>query len=123
MLWTDWGRDWTAQATADAVYRTVNRGLRGGATILLHDNDITAAAGCWRATVAARSWRATVAALPRLLDRCAEIGLRVGPLAEHGLVTGRRYAPATLAPRAVTDRRPQPIRPTAASCDNASTAP
>jgi hypothetical protein len=54
-------------------------GLGGGGTILLHDSDVAASVG---------AWRSTLGALPRLLDECARRGLRVGPLAEHG-VTGR----------------------------------
>jgi peptidoglycan-N-acetylglucosamine deacetylase len=74
VLWTAWGRDWTATATAASIGRTVRGGLRSGGTVLLHDSDCTAAPG---------SWRNTLAALPALLDHCAERGWRVGPLREH----------------------------------------
>jgi peptidoglycan-N-acetylglucosamine deacetylase len=76
VLWTAWGRDWTAKATPDSVFRTVVGTLRGGGTILLHDSDCTAAP---------ESWRSTLGALPRLLEHCAAKGWPVGPLREHGL--------------------------------------
>lgn len=75
VLWTDWGRDWTATATGDSVYRRVTAGLAGGGTILLHDTASD--------TAAADSWRATLDALPRILDHCADRGWTVGPLVEH----------------------------------------
>jgi len=74
VLWTNWGRDWTAAATAESVQATVTRGLRGGGTILLHDSDCTSAP---------ESWRATLAALPRLLELLRGHGLTVGPLRDH----------------------------------------
>ncbi|HEX4246750.1 MAG TPA: polysaccharide deacetylase family protein, partial [Pseudonocardia sp.] len=77
VLWTDWGRDWTDDATAGSVFRTVTRDLAGGATVLLHDSPAGQAAP--------HAWRATLDALPRLLDHCAERGLRVGPLGDHGI--------------------------------------
>lgn len=75
VLWTCWGRDWTPSATPQSVLDTVRNGLTGGGTVLLHDSG-GAPAPC--------AWRSTLAALPRLLDDCAERGLRVGPLSEHG---------------------------------------
>jgi peptidoglycan/xylan/chitin deacetylase (PgdA/CDA1 family) len=81
VLWTAWGEDWTARATPESVHRTVVADLTGGGTILLHDSDVTSAPG---------SWRATLGALPRLVATCREQGLRVGPLAEHGV--GQRPA-------------------------------
>jgi peptidoglycan/xylan/chitin deacetylase (PgdA/CDA1 family) len=75
VLWSAWGRDWTARATAESVFHTVGRDLRGGGTVLLHDSDCTSKP---------ESWRATLGALPLLLAHCAEQGWRVGPLAEHG---------------------------------------
>ncbi|MDT3400831.1 polysaccharide deacetylase family protein, partial [Streptomyces sp. B1866] len=53
VLWSAWGRDWTAEATAASVRATVRRALRGGGTVLLHDAGRAAAPGCWRATLAA----------------------------------------------------------------------
>ncbi|MGK4584048.1 polysaccharide deacetylase family protein [Kitasatospora sp. HPMI-4] len=74
VLWSAWGRDWTATATPDSVHRTVTRRLAGGGTVLLHDTDCTAAPG---------SWRSTLGALPRLIDACHARGLNLGPLREH----------------------------------------
>jgi hypothetical protein len=56
------------------VFDLVAPGLVGGATILLHDSDSTAAPG---------SWRATLGAVPPIIDLCRERGLRIGPLREH----------------------------------------
>ncbi|MFB9239537.1 polysaccharide deacetylase family protein [Plantactinospora siamensis] len=76
VLWTCWGRDWTAEADPRTVLATVRAGLAGGGTVLLHDSDCASAPG---------AWRAALGALPELLAGCAERGWRVGPLAEHGL--------------------------------------
>lgn len=76
VLWTCWGREWASGATPGSVYATLAKDLTPGATVLLHDSDCTSPAG---AAVAA------LGALPRLLEDCAERGLRVGPLADHGL--------------------------------------
>ena len=76
VLWTTWGRDWTADATATSVSATVRRGLRPGATILLHDSDCTSAAG---------SSRATLEALPGLIEDIRSRSWRLGPLGEHSL--------------------------------------
>lgn len=75
VLWTCWGWDWTRRATPASVSATVLRGLSGGGTVLLHDSDVGAAPG---------SWRATLGALPWVLDHCRARGWAVGPLAEHG---------------------------------------
>jgi peptidoglycan-N-acetylglucosamine deacetylase len=76
VLWSCWGREWDANATPAMVFETLSRGLAGGACVLLHDSDCTSPAG---SAAAARG------ALPHLLATCAASGLRVGPLAEHGL--------------------------------------
>ncbi|MEV0594572.1 polysaccharide deacetylase family protein [Nonomuraea cavernae] len=76
VLWTVWGKDWTAEASPASVMTTLLPGLRGGATVLLHDSDHTAAPGCWRSALGA---------LPEVVDRCRQLGLRVGPLREHGV--------------------------------------
>jgi peptidoglycan-N-acetylglucosamine deacetylase len=82
VLWSAWGRDWTATATPASVRATVLRDLRSGGTVLLHDCDRAAAPGCWGAALAA---------LPGLVADCAEAGWSVGPLAEHGATaSGRR---------------------------------
>jgi peptidoglycan/xylan/chitin deacetylase (PgdA/CDA1 family) len=76
LLWTAWGRDWLPGATPRSVVQQLGRGVLDGGTMLLHDSDVTAAPG---------SWRVTVAALPMLADELARRGLRVGPVAEHGI--------------------------------------
>jgi peptidoglycan/xylan/chitin deacetylase (PgdA/CDA1 family) len=78
VLWSCWGWDWSAKSTPASVYDTVLGGLRGGGTVLLHDSDVAASVG---------AWRATLGALPRLLDECARRGLTVGPLGEHNVVS------------------------------------
>ncbi len=77
VLWTTWGRDWRPGATGESIAATVTRTFWPGATVLLHDSDVTSAPG---------SWRATLDALPLLAGRWAAGGLRVGPLREHGVV-------------------------------------
>jgi peptidoglycan-N-acetylglucosamine deacetylase len=74
VLWTCWGRDWMPSATPQFVLDTLRSRLTGGGTVLLHDSDCAAPAG---------AWRSTLGALPRLLDDCAQRGLRVGPLSGH----------------------------------------
>ncbi|MDF6040698.1 polysaccharide deacetylase family protein [Streptomyces sp. JH14] len=76
VLWSAWGRDWTAHADTRSVRASVLADLTGGGTVLLHDADGWSAPG---------AWRATLAALPRLLTECSRLGLTVGPLAEHGI--------------------------------------
>ncbi|MFF5260879.1 polysaccharide deacetylase family protein [Actinomadura viridis] len=76
VLWTAWGRDWTAAATPASVLATLRPDLRGGATVLLHDSDCTSSPG---------SWRSALGALPDLIAQCGGAGLRVGPLREHGV--------------------------------------
>ena len=76
VLWTCWGKDWSAKATPHTVHRTVSRHLAGGGTILLHDADCTSAP---------ESWRSTLGAVPRLIEDCHAAGLAVGPLSEHAL--------------------------------------
>lgn len=66
LLWSRWGRDWTARATAVSIARRVTEGAAAGDVLLLHDSDAYGADGCWRATVAA---------LPRILDRLDAHGL------------------------------------------------
>lgn len=60
VLWTRWGRDWRARATAESICREVTDGLVGGDVLLLHDADRYSARD---------SWRATLAALPAVIDR------------------------------------------------------
>jgi peptidoglycan/xylan/chitin deacetylase (PgdA/CDA1 family) len=74
VLWTTWGRDWRADATADTVAATIEATWHPGATVLLHDSDLTSAPG---------SWRAALEALPLLAEQWDRDGLAVGPLADH----------------------------------------
>jgi peptidoglycan/xylan/chitin deacetylase (PgdA/CDA1 family) len=76
VLWTAWGRDWRANATADTVVADLLKGQLDGGTMLLHDSDCTSAP---------LSWRNTIAALPPLVDVLREQALVVGPLRDHGL--------------------------------------
>lgn len=76
ILWTTWAKDWRSDATPESVEAMMTPGLVGGATLLLHD------ASDNRAPM---SWTATAGALPALLRECAERGLQVGPLGEHGV--------------------------------------
>ncbi len=81
VLWTTWGRDWQPRATGRSVAANVRRTYYPGATVVLHDSDITSTPG---------SWRSTLAALPLLAEMWATAGLRVGTLTEHGVSTPRR---------------------------------
>ena len=67
LLWSQWGRDWEARATAASIAARVTDGVQEGSVLLLHDADDYSAPG---------SWRRTAAALPRVLDVLAERGLR-----------------------------------------------
>jgi peptidoglycan-N-acetylglucosamine deacetylase len=78
VLWRSWGREWTRGATPQSVFQTLVTGLDGGVTVLLHDSGCTSPPG---------AWQAGLAAVPLLLDECERRGLRVGPLAEHGLLS------------------------------------
>ncbi|MGF7235242.1 MAG: polysaccharide deacetylase family protein, partial [Frankia sp.] len=53
--------------------------VRPGATLLLHDSDCTSAPG---------AWHSALGALPELYARCADAGLRLGPLRDHGIRSG-----------------------------------
>ena len=66
LLWSHWGRDWEARASADSIAALVTDDAGEGSVLLLHDADDYSAPG---------SWRATAAALPRVLDTLAERGL------------------------------------------------
>ncbi|MDG3009583.1 polysaccharide deacetylase family protein [Rhodococcus sp. D2-41] len=75
VLWSAWARDWYADRDSADVYDTVRPGLRGGATILLHDTDAYAQPG---------SWRATLGAVEPTVRTCRDRGLEVGTLSDHG---------------------------------------
>ena len=67
LLWSRWGRDWRASATADTIASKLTAELRAGDVLLLHDADHYSAAG---------SWRATAASLPRVLAEIERRSLR-----------------------------------------------
>ena len=67
MLWSRWGRDWSAKSSAASISATVTADLSPGDVLLLHDADWYSDAGCWRNTVAA---------LPAILDRVSASGLQ-----------------------------------------------
>jgi peptidoglycan-N-acetylglucosamine deacetylase len=66
LLWSHWGRDWEARATAASIAARVTDAAGEGAVLLLHDADDYSAPD---------SWRRTAAALPRVLDALAQRGL------------------------------------------------
>jgi peptidoglycan-N-acetylglucosamine deacetylase len=76
LLWTCWGREWTAGATPESVLAAIRRDLTGGATVLLHDSDCTSPPG---------SCLAALGATGPLLEECAARGWRVGTVSEHGI--------------------------------------
>jgi peptidoglycan/xylan/chitin deacetylase (PgdA/CDA1 family) len=67
LLWTHWGRDWERRATPASIAERVTNGVSDGSVLLLHDADDYSAPD---------SWRRTAAALPVVLARLAERGLR-----------------------------------------------
>ena len=67
LLWSRWGHDWRADRGAELIADEVTRELRGGDVLLLHDADHYSQPGCWRGTVAA---------LPAILERIDQAGLR-----------------------------------------------
>ena len=68
LLWSRWGRDWSAAATPSSIVEKVTRDLAPGDVLLLHDSDSYSSP---------ESWRKTVAAVPRILERIAQHGLTV----------------------------------------------
>jgi peptidoglycan/xylan/chitin deacetylase (PgdA/CDA1 family) len=66
LLWTHWGRDWSARATAASIARLATTDLRPGSVLLLHDADTYSSP---------ESWRRTAAALPRILEAIQAAGL------------------------------------------------
>lgn len=66
LLWSRWGRDWSARTTPAAIAARATRDLRAGDVVLLHDADTYSAAG---------SWRATAQALPAVLEAVERAGL------------------------------------------------
>ena len=70
-LWSKWGADWRAHATAQSIAAKATEGLRAGDVVLLHDADHYSSPG---------SWRRTAAALPAVLDAVAALGVEYAPL-------------------------------------------
>jgi peptidoglycan/xylan/chitin deacetylase (PgdA/CDA1 family) len=83
VLWSAWGRDWRAAATARSVAADVEAALCPGATVLLHDSDCTSSPG---------AWRSALGALPILAESFEVRGWSVGALRDHGMA-GARTAP------------------------------
>jgi peptidoglycan/xylan/chitin deacetylase (PgdA/CDA1 family) len=79
VLWTRWGRDWRARATARTVAAEATRALAGGEIVLLHDADRYSAPGCWRATVAA---------LPAIVAAVRAAGLQLEHVRGDGVQAG-----------------------------------
>jgi peptidoglycan/xylan/chitin deacetylase (PgdA/CDA1 family) len=65
LLWSRWGRDWQAGATAASVAARAGRTLSAGEVVLLHDADHYSFVG---------SWRATALALPSLIEAALASG-------------------------------------------------
>ena len=66
LLWSRWGRDWSAKSSAASISEMVTADLAPGDVLLLHDADWYSDAGCWRNTLAA---------LPQILERVSASGL------------------------------------------------
>jgi peptidoglycan/xylan/chitin deacetylase (PgdA/CDA1 family) len=67
VLWSKWGRDWSARATPESITRRLTAGARAGDILLLHDSDYYSARG---------SWVRTAVALPMILEELEARGLR-----------------------------------------------
>ena len=65
LLWSRWGRDWEALATAEVIAARASANLAAGDVVLLHDADFYSSAG---------SWRRTLAALPTVLASAVATG-------------------------------------------------
>jgi peptidoglycan/xylan/chitin deacetylase (PgdA/CDA1 family) len=75
VLWSAWGRDWEPGATTGTVLAHLRSGgIRGGATLLLHDSDCAAVPG---------SWRPALGALAAIAGECERQGLRLARMSEH----------------------------------------
>jgi peptidoglycan/xylan/chitin deacetylase (PgdA/CDA1 family) len=67
LLWSRWGRDWERGATPATIAQCATARLHAGDVVLLHDADHYGTQG---------SWRATAMAVPQILERIADAGLR-----------------------------------------------
>ncbi|MGI8478154.1 MAG: polysaccharide deacetylase family protein [Thermomicrobiales bacterium] len=72
VLWSRWGRDWEAKATAESIARLIGA-PRAGEILLLHDSDRYSTE---------QSWRRTLAALPIIAERWAAAGVGLAPFGE-----------------------------------------
>jgi peptidoglycan-N-acetylglucosamine deacetylase len=78
VLWSQWGRDWDADATAESIAQRCTAAARAGDVVLLHDADYYSAPG---------SWARTVAALPAILEALESRGLSSRLLRRGGAAT------------------------------------
>ncbi|MGD9736954.1 MAG: polysaccharide deacetylase family protein [Solirubrobacterales bacterium] len=78
VLWSRWGRDWDAGATADSIAQRCTGAVRAGDVVLLHDADYYSAPD---------SWVRTVAALPAILEALESRGLSSRLLRRGGAET------------------------------------
>jgi peptidoglycan/xylan/chitin deacetylase (PgdA/CDA1 family) len=78
VLWSRWGRDWDAGATAASIAHRSTAAVRAGDVLLLHDADYYSAPD---------SWVRTVAALPAILEALDSRGLRSMLLRRGGAAT------------------------------------
>lgn len=78
VLWSQWGRDWDAKATASSIARRCTADVRDGDVVLLHDADYYSAPD---------SWVRTVAALPAILEALESRGLSSRLLRRGGAAT------------------------------------
>lgn len=78
VLWSQWGRDWDADATAESIAHRSTAAVRAGDVLLLHDADYYSAPD---------SWVRTVAALPAILATLAERELSSRLLRRGGAAT------------------------------------
>jgi len=78
VLWSRWGRDWDAGATAESIAHRSTADVRAGDVVLLHDADFYSAPD---------SWARTVAALPAILEALESRGLSSRLLRRGGAAT------------------------------------
>ncbi|MFT4264122.1 MAG: polysaccharide deacetylase family protein [Nocardioides sp.] len=100
VLWTAWGRDWSRFVSAEGIVKRVNRALRPGGTVLLHDTDRYASP---------RSWIKTDRALQVLLPEWERLGIAVGPLNDHW--SGQLKRPSLVRGDGLARRVHVPARP------------
>lgn len=81
LLWSRWGRDWCADATAEAIAELVCADAHPGDILLLHDSDAYSSPG---------SWRATAGAVPIIIDSLArqQLGSMTLPCPAGASVSG-----------------------------------